>query len=141
MQRHRAAGDGGAGEGPATPGLLRNLEGTYAVARKLTTTLQTIEGESRHNSVLEQGQRLFAVVSRRVSIVGPLTYVAQPTDRAYGTTRFAVLCESLVSGDDVTGPFLQYGIDEHGHLGVIYDRRNVLSARDEYSIVTGHTAA
>ncbi len=102
-----------------------------------------------HENVrLQAGQTLFAVVSNNVVVSSALAYVTTASDAAYGTTKFKIT--GLQPGHDVTGLFLinnttgesyyvQYGVDQHSCIGVIYDRRGTLTESDEFSIVAGRS--
>jgi hypothetical protein len=107
----------------------------------------------RHENVwLGPEQKLFAVVSSSVAIASASTYVAAPTDPAYGTTKFKITGNALSPGQDITGLFLvdnvtgdgyyiEYGIDTQGFIGVIYDRRATIEPTNEFSVIAGHVAA
>ena len=112
--------------------------------------------ESHHTPILHEnawlapGQTLFAVISPRVVISSALAYVANPDDAAYGTTKFRISGTGVASGHDLAGLFLidnvtgeayyiQYGMDQQGFIGLIYDHRDALVVSDEFSIVAGHS--
>jgi hypothetical protein len=104
-----------------------------------------------HENVwLAPGQTLFAVVSSKVVIASAPKYVTSPADAAYGTTKFKISGEGVASGRDIAGLFLinnvtgeayyiQYGVDQHDFVGIIYDLRDALAVNDEFSIVAGHS--
>ena len=96
-------------------------------------------------------QTLFAVVAHSVSIAGELAYVSAPAEPGYGTTQFKVNGKGLAPGQDVTGLFLvdnssgeanyiDYGVDQRGFIGVMYDRRSALDVARDYRIVAGHVS-
>jgi hypothetical protein len=130
------------------------IEGTPAVTLDGNWSVEYCENHYTpilHGNVwLAPGQTLFAVVSSKVVIASVLTYVTSPADAAYGTTKFKISGNGVASGHDVAGLFLinnvtgeayyiQYGIDQHGFVGIIYDRRDALAVNDEFSIVAGHS--
>jgi len=103
------------------------------------------------NAILSRGQRLFTIVSDRVTVDSEMLYASSPREPAYGTTVFQVRGPGLSRNQDVRGLFLidnasgepyyiQYGIDEQWRLGVIYDRRQALSGSRSFSIVAGYAA-
>jgi hypothetical protein len=104
-----------------------------------------------HDAVLDPEQSLFAVVSTRAVMRGSLSYTATPHDPAYGTTKFHLEGRGLKPGQDLRGLFLldedtgepfyiQYGLDDDGQLGVLYDLRESLRPTHTFSVVAGYAA-
>jgi hypothetical protein len=101
---------------------------------------------------LDRDQQLFAVLSRQLTLTSAPTYVASITDPAYGTTKMRIEDPAVERGTDLTGLFLidnangepfyiDYGMDDQGCIGVLYDRRERLSSGRSFSVVAGYAAA
>ena len=101
------------------------------------------------NAWLDRGQSLFATVASRATLTGTPTYISDPGNEAYGTTKVRITSGKLGPGRDVTGLFLvdnvtgtacyiEYGIDSRGDIGLIYDRRATLDLAHDFSVVAGH---
>jgi hypothetical protein len=101
------------------------------------------------NVWLDRGVSLFAVISNAVALTSAPEYVSEPRDAAYGTTKFKVAGSEIAPDHDLAGMFLvnngsdeayyiEYGVDTHGFIGVLYDRRAVLDVSHKFSIVAGH---
>jgi hypothetical protein len=131
------------------------LEGADSIAEGVDWSIEYCESHDtpiEHASVwLDPGLPLFATVARAVFLAGVPLYVDAPGDAAYGTTRIKLVGHSLGKDKDLTGLFLvdnfsgeayyiEHGIDAHGFVGVIYDRRAALDTSHEFSVIAGHVA-
>jgi hypothetical protein len=106
----------------------------------------------RHENVwLDAGVTLFAVVANPVFLRGTPAYVDDPGDVAYGTTRIGITGLGVTANKELRGLFLidnlsdeayyiEYGMDAHGVIGVIYDRRSALDTQREFRVAAGHVA-
>ncbi|MBV8852897.1 MAG: hypothetical protein JOY91_05830 [Sinobacteraceae bacterium] len=104
-----------------------------------------------NNVVLGSVPSLFAVLARGARIGSAPRYIGDNQNPAYGTTRFHLM-SSVPHGQDLRGLFLldersgepfylDYGLDQGGAVGVMYDRRSLLSADRTFSVIAGYDAA
>jgi hypothetical protein len=131
------------------------LEGVQPVSGDTDWSIEYCENHDtplRYETAwLDGGLSLFAVIANPVAVVGTPVYVSDTQDAAYGTTKLKPT-GAIAAGRDLTGLFLvdnvtrdafyiEYGLDHHGYIGVLYDRRSCLDTTHDFSVVAGHVAS
>jgi hypothetical protein len=139
----------------SSAGGVLTLEGAEAITSEGDWSIEYCETHDTpirfKNAWLDRGQSLFATVASRAMLTGAPTYISDPGDKAYGTTKIRITGGELLPSRDLAGFFLvdnvtdaayyiEYGIDSRGDIGLIYDRRKALNTAHEFSVVAGHIA-